>query len=355
MRNLARLTTAGLTALLVLLPGCAGTQGGGSDAANEDPNRVVAVANGEDVTWAELKDEAQGGLRKLEQDRYDLLRQELDRMALDRAIAQEAASRGVTSDELKKIEIDDKLVEPTDADIRAFYERNKRVAGNRKLEDLASMIRAQLVKERRSTLERVFYDEMRKHAQLEVRLEPPRFDVPLTGEESSRGNADAPITVVEYGDFQCPYCRREHAVIDRVLADYKDQVRFIFRDFPLEIHARAVPASVAAQCAREQDRFWPYYDNLMMMGGDLSDKDLRDRARSLELDMTAFESCMTSGRYDESFNANLDEGRDLGVTSTPTFFINGRMLVGAKPIEVWKGVLDEELGGVEQDQTKGES
>jgi len=124
---------------------------------------------------------------------------------------------------------------------------------------------------------------------------------------------------------------------------YGDKIRYVFRDYPLGFHKRAVPASVAAYCANEQGKYWDYYESLKVMVGDLSDADLNKRASDLGLNMDEFGACMTSGRHEPQVNAGFADGQKLGVTGTPTYFINGRMLIGAQPLDAFKAIVDDEL------------
>ena len=184
---------------------------------------------------------------------------------------------------------------------------------------------------------------LREQTSHKITLDPPRTDVAIPGEAPVKGPGDAPITLVEFADFQCPYCKQVHPVVERVLLEYGDQIRFAFMDFPLVDHPRAMPASIASYCAAEQDKYWPYYQNLMVMAGDLGDTDLRKRATETGLDIAKFGDCYESRRYADQVQASFEHGKSLGVTGTPTFFLNGRMLVGAIRYEDFKQAIEEEL------------
>lgn len=172
-----------------------------------------------------------------------------------------------------------------------------------------------------------------------------RYDVPSEGFPSI-GPADAPITIVEFSDYQCPYCRRWHLqVYQPLLNAYPGKIRLVYRHLPLtSIHPDAFPAAEAAMCAGEQDAYWQYHDKLFSSDS-LGNGVYVRYARDLNLDMTAFESCITERKYQEAVQADLDFAVDLGVRSTPTFFINGLAVVGAQPLDVFKQVIDKELAG----------
>jgi protein-disulfide isomerase len=157
------------------------------------------------------------------------------------------------------------------------------------------------------------------------------------------GPADAPITIVEWSDYQCPFCKRAHPTIEQVLTEYKDKVRFIYLDYPLPFHQMAMPAAQAVHCAEDQGKFWEYHKSLFETAGDLSTADLTKRAADLGLDGPAFQACTDSKKHDDLIKKNYDDGAALGVTGTPAFFINGRMLVGAQPIEEFRELINDEL------------
>ena len=172
-----------------------------------------------------------------------------------------------------------------------------------------------------------------------------RYKIPTDG-FPSLGPANAPITLVEFADFQCPFCREwEQQTYQPLLQAYPGKIRFVYRDFPLtSIHPNAMPAAEAAQCANEQGQFWPFHDKLF--GGDTLSTDVYDQyAQQLGLDMTKFDSCISTHKYASQIQADSDFATNLGINSTPTFFINGLAVIGAQPIETFKNVIDKELAG----------
>jgi protein-disulfide isomerase len=172
-----------------------------------------------------------------------------------------------------------------------------------------------------------------------------RYDIP-TKNSYALGPEDAPITIVEFSDYQCPYCRRWHdEVYESLLAAYPNQIRFVYRHLPLEsIHPDAIPAAEAAMCAGEQDAFWTFHEKLF--SNEILGEDMYTRyAQELGLDMGTFESCVSNRKYQEVVATDINFAIDLGIRSTPTFFINGLAVVGAQPLDVFKQVIDQELAG----------
>lgn len=172
-----------------------------------------------------------------------------------------------------------------------------------------------------------------------------RYDIP-TENFYTIGPADAPITIVEFSDYQCPFCRRWHAqVYEPLLASYPGKIRLVYRNLPLtSLHPDALAAAEAAMCAGEQDVYWKYHDKLFS-GESLGNNVYLQYAQELGLNMTAFQNCLSNHKYQKAIQTDSDFAINLGIQSTPTFFINGLAIVGAQPLEVFKQVIDKELAG----------
>ena len=172
-----------------------------------------------------------------------------------------------------------------------------------------------------------------------------RYDIP-TENAYSIGPADAPITLVEFSDYQCPFCRRWHdEVYEPLLAAYPGKIRLVYRHLPLtSIHPDAMSAAEAAMCAGEQGTYWPYHERLFSSES-LGTSTYLQYAQDLGLNMTTFEACLTDHKYQQAITADSDFAINLGIRSTPTFFINGLAVVGAQPLDVFKQVIDKELAG----------
>jgi protein-disulfide isomerase len=170
-----------------------------------------------------------------------------------------------------------------------------------------------------------------------------RVDV-STDNDPSIGPADAPVTVIEFSDYQCPYCQKWYEqVYKQMMAAYPGQIRFVYRDFPLPMHAEAEPAAEAAECAGEQSAYWQFHDALFSGRYDLGRAAYDQIAAELGLDTAAFSECLDSHRYQSEIEADSSDATNVGISSTPSFVINGRILVGALPFSDFKAVIDEEL------------
>jgi len=172
-----------------------------------------------------------------------------------------------------------------------------------------------------------------------------RYDIPTEG-SYALGPANAEITIVEFSDYQCPFCRRFHQeTYQALLAAYPGKIRFVYRNLPLtEIHPEAFPAAEAAMCAGEQNSYWQYHEKLFS-SENLGSETYRQYAQELGLNMDTFDQCVSTGKYQADIQKDADFAINLGVRSTPTFFINGLAVVGAQPLDVFKQVIDKELAG----------
>jgi protein-disulfide isomerase len=247
-------------------------------------------------------------------------------------------------EKLRREEIEQKAPVPTAEQIDRYYETNKTrhpaLRGKTKdqaLPEVEKILREQAVMQRTT----VFIGGLRRDAEIKVLLLPPRAEVPVPKEAPSKGSARAPVTIVEFSDFQCGYCRRVYPTLTKLLEEYEGKVRLVYRDFTPRNHPRARPAAIAAYCAGDQRKYWEYHEDLMHTQGTLSDDDLKARAEKLGLNMRKFNACYDAGRHGDFVDAATQDGASLGVTGTPSFFVNGRMLVGAKPYQAFKEVIEE--------------
>ncbi len=162
---------------------------------------------------------------------------------------------------------------------------------------------------------------------------------------SGRGPEDAAVTIVEFSDFQCPYCARfQEETLPQILSEYGDQVRFVYRDFPLtSLHANALKAAEASECADDQGKYWEYHDLLFQNQTALDDESLKGYAASLELDAATFDDCLASGKYTQEVAKDLQDGTEAGVQGTPSFFVNGMPIRGAQPYQAFQAAIEAAL------------
>ena len=311
--------------------------------ATPPPSDVVATIDGEPLSARQLEEAAGARLFQLRTQHYQAQRQVLDDEIARRLLEREAAARKVTVAELLKQEVEAKVAPITEAEQKAFYEQNKARMGEMTEADALKRIEAGLRQQRTGERRAEFIGGLRAKADVRGVVEPPRMKVTV-GDDPARGPADAPVTIVEFSDFQCPYCSRATATLKKLDASYPGKIRVVYRDFPLvQIHPNAARAAEAAACADEQGKFWPMHDAMFEHQDKLGEADLKASAAALGLDATAFNRCLDSGRHTARWKVDAAEAERYGVTSTPAFFINGRLVVGAQPYEAFARVVDEEL------------
>lgn len=313
----------------------AAKQTGGGDA-------VVAKVGGRSITQAELEQQVRPKLIEIDTQRYEALREALDQMIATELFAQEAKARGITVEALLHQEVDGKIPDPTEEQIQQLYENAKDEIGDRPLESIRPQIVAALRQQDGVARAEAFAGELKKKYPTTVALRPPIVQV-SEGGRLARGNAKAPVTIIEFSDYECPYCKRAFPTISEVLKTYGDKVRFVHRDFPLSFHQNARPAAQAAHCAQAQGKFWEYHDKLMASDEDPTTPQLQAAAGEVGLERAKFDECLAKAPYTAEIEKDVADGSNAGVNGTPAFFINGRMLSGAQPFEKFKEVIDEEL------------
>lgn len=334
--------------LLVLTVGI----GAGTAVAQKDPakNPSPAARVGDEViTLEEVEQGVKPQLAKLEEQRYELLDRKLDQLIAERLLAQEAKRRNVSVEEVLKTEVLAKVPDVPDSEVTAFINQNK--ARMPKMDDkelrlkVSEHLRSQRVNEQRQS----YVQGLRGQSKVTVLLQEPisaRYDV--SGDRGfSRGPKDAPVTIVEFSDFQCPFCKTANATVKQVLDKYPGKVRLVFRDYPLaSLHPQAPKAHEAARCAADQSKFWEYHDVLFERSPKMSPQDLKQYAKDLKLDAATFDQCLDSGKHTAAVDKDFQEGAGLGLTGTPSFFINGKQIVGAQPLAAFQKVVDGELAKV---------
>jgi protein-disulfide isomerase len=311
--------------------------------AMAETSDVLAVVNGQEITEADIESRIKGQLLQINNQLYALKKQAVDALIAERLLSQEAAKRGLTSQQLLQQEVVSKINAVRDKEIEQFYQTNKARMGNQPLEDLKARIAQHLQDVQRRQHQQTFVGELRKAAAVRMLMQPPIAEVAIAG-APIRGPENAPVTLVEFSDFQCPYCARAQPTLLKVMEAYPDQVKLVYKDFPLpQLHPQAPKVAEAARCAGEQDSYWAYHDALFEDAKDLTPDKLKRYAADLKLDTAAFDACLDSGKYAAAVQKDMAQGAQLGVNSTPSFFINGRFLSGAQPFSAFQTLIDEVL------------
>lgn len=307
-----------------------------------DKPKAAATIGRAVITEEDVNREIGNRLMKIRTEEYNIRRGALETLIEERLLAEEAARRKITVEELLQREIESQVPAPPLAEIEPFYEASRDRFANLTPEEAIQQIAANMRGQQIAKQRDAFVAALRASAGVKVLIEPPRATVEATG--PSKGAAAAPVTIVEFSDFECSACGRAAPTLKRVAEKYGDSVRIVYRDFPLQIHRGAARAAEAAHCAGDEGKFWLMHDKLFSRGGGpVQDADIRKYATDLGLDAEKFADCLQSGRHTGTWKASQAEGIRAGVVSTPTFFINGRMIPGAAPLEIFTRIIDEEL------------
>ena len=276
---------------------------------------------------------------------YDGRRAALEALIAESLLTEAAKGSGMSADGYLEAEVAKRVKPVTDPEVSTFYSANIGQMQGRSLEVMAPAINRFITDQRRAEARDAIISELRKKGPaIRVALEAPRVNVAASAANPSLGGSAAPVTLIEFSDYQCPYCQRVEPTLKRLRAVYGDKLRIVWKDFPLtQIHPQAAKAGEAAHCAGDQNKYWELHDVLFNKQQELQLDDLKRHALELGLDTASFNQCLDSSKYGARVREGMTEGSALGVNSTPTIFINGRRLSGAQPYEVFAAVIDEEL------------
>ena len=333
-------------AAVMLLTGCA--QSSAQQPRMPAPTDIVATVGSTSITLAQVDEKAlqqsagNFGAMKLAQALFEARRIAVQELVEGELIAQDAKARTIDQAAVIRQEITAKVAEPTSGDVALWFEQNQSRLQGASLEQTRSAIKSYLVQQRTLAARQQYLDGLRAKVATRIMLDPPR-QVIAKADRPSKGPDNAPIEMIEFSDFQCPFCRNAFPTVHQVLKAYGDRIHFIYRHFPLASHPRALPAAEASQCAAEQGKFWQFYDKLFGDQSQFGDEDFKQDAAQLGLDAAQFNACVDSHKYRAEIDIDIRAGNEAGVSGTPAFFINGRMLSGAQPFEAFKRIIDEEL------------
>ena len=330
---------ARLAAVALLLTACSATGQNPAPSPAAASGGPVATVAGKPITDADLN--VRGELMQLEQQAYDIRMQALEEVIADRLIEAEAQKRGVGKEELIKTEISSKVEDPSPIEVEGFYEQQK-ARIRRPLEEVRPQVAELMRSLREREVRQEFVAGLREGADVKVMIEPPRMSADLSA-APFRGPENAPITIVEFSDFQCPFCRRVQPTLKQLQDKYGDKLRWSFKDLPLiSIHPDAQKAAEAARCAGDQEKFWEF--RAAMFDANQINRSVFDStAESIGLDKEQFTACLDSDKHAEAVQDDLREAESLGLNGTPAFLINGVLLSGAQPYEQFETVIEREL------------
>jgi protein-disulfide isomerase len=308
-------------------------------AAGQNGVTVVAEINGRKIMRAELEQNQAARLLDMRYKYYLAERQALDQLIDDQLIEMQASREHLSVEQLLEREVNSQLKDPTEDQLQVYYEglqtEEPFAAVRDKILDTVRQIR-------RTKVRTAYLKSLRSNAIVRIALTTPSADVTV-GDAPTRGRRDAPVLMVEFADYECGYCQRIHPELRKLQDEFGGKLALAFKDFPLPMHQHAQKAAEAAHCAGMQGKFWDYQSILFENSQKFDMAQLKEHARTLKLDATAFDRCLDSGERAATVKKNLDEAQRLGLTGTPSFFINGHFISGAASYSTLREMIEQQL------------
>lgn len=313
----------------------------------------MAVVNGEVITEEQVQRAASQQLESLElkrsqfeanlkHDKSNLMENTLEEMLAEKLIAAEAKKRNIPEDQLVRDDVDAKVPIPSDEAVERFWSENQ-ARINMTREQALPQIRQYLRGQDRNRVLSEYLEKLKKDYGVEAYFEPARTEVAIQG-HPVLGSPQAPITIVEFSDFECPFCGALHPTLKEIEKNYGDRIRVVFRQFPLNnLHPNAQKAAEASLCANDQQKFWELHDAMFTDQSNLGVDALKQKAVQLNMNAEQFNTCLDSGKYSETVKKDVVDGTKAGVSGTPAMFVNGRFLSGAQPYQEIARIIEDEL------------
>ncbi len=307
-------------------------------AGADDPSRTVARVGDRDITVGELQKREPAKMLDAAYKYYTAEKQVIDE-AIDNDILEEQAKKEhVTVDQLLTRHVRNKIKDPSDEALKVYWEG---LETDQPYEALKDKIKEHVREGRERKAMEAYAKSLRDETTVIVLLAPPKEDVTI-GDAPIQGSPDAAVKVVEFADYECPYCRKVEPTLEKLRKAYSGKIAFVFKDYPLPMHKHAEKAAEAARCASEQGKFWDFHDKLFSADS-LEIAEMKTYARSINIDGAKFDKCLDSGAQAAGIQKDQAEGTKLGLTGTPTFFVNGHFISGNASYEMLRGLVDQEL------------
>src|SRR5713226_93908 len=311
----------------------------GQEPRQQSPPEVLAVIDGKPLTRAELEHKEAARLLPARDQYYKAQREALDQLIDDAVLEMQAQREKLTVQQLLENHVVTKVKDPTEDQLEVYYEG---VQTEQPFAAVRDKILETIRQRRMAKARKEYLNSLRNQANLEVLLASPSADVAL-GDAPTRGVANAPVLLIEFADYECPYCQKISADLKKLEGEYAGKVLFAFKDYPLPMHKHAQKASEAARCAGLQDKFWDYHDLLFDKVSVLEINQLKDYARTLKLDIAKFDQCLDSGETAAAVKKDQEQGQKLGLTGTPSFFVNGHFFSGAATYTMLREIVNQQL------------
>lgn len=304
----------------------------------QDDSTVVAEVGGVKVTLSELEQQESAKLLSAHYQYYQAQSKALEELIDNKLLEQKAKSENLTVEQLLDRDIKSQVKDPTEDQMRVYYEG---LEVDQPYDTVRDKILEKIRQLRTDKVRATYVKQLRAQTTVTIDLAPPRAKVDVA-DAQVLGPKTAQVTLVEFADYECPYCQKVAADVKKLKADYGDRVAFTYKDFPLPMHARAEKAAEATRCASKQNKFWEFHDEIFR-SKELDVDQLKAQARALKLDATEFDKCLDSGQEAIPVARDKKEGMRLGITGTPSFFINGHYLSGALDYAALRQVVEQQL------------
>lgn len=307
-------------------------------AAAQNPSEVVTEINGLKVTRAELEEKFQNRLHQARYQVYQAEQKALDELINEHLLEAEAKRRNITVEKLLEAEVGANVKDPTEDQLQVYFE------GMNSQEPYSAVRDKILAHIRNTRLGRgraAYIEKLRTNANVLITLAPPKAEIALDN-NYRLGPKDAPVLLVEFADYECPYCAKAHPAIKQIREEFEGKIAMVFKDLPLPMHQNAWKAAEASRCAGVQGKYWEYHDALFSNSG-FAVPQLKQHARDLGLDSAKFDKCLDSNEQREAVNRDYVEAQQLGLTGTPSFFLNGEFFTGALDYATLRRMVEKEL------------
>ena len=307
------------------------------------PDTLVASVNGSAITQKQVDDSVAARIYPLQQQLYAIRKAALDNLITSRILQNEATACGVSIEELRR-RLTDGEINVTREQVEDAYTQNAAFFASMSPDEARERLRLDLENQARMKHYRTGLEALRKKWTIKLSFPPPPFVSELDdGLSPAKGSAKPVVTIVEFSDFECPYCNQAQSTLKQVMQNYGSEVRLVFKHMPLEGHSNSLPAARAAYCAAEQDRFWQFHDALFA-SRNLSAARFDEIAAELGLGMTKFRACVNSEQSRTAIVKDVETARRFQIESTPSFIVNGQIIKGALSFADFQKIIERELG-----------
>ena len=313
----------------------------GAAVASDNGSEVVAEVAGHKFTRADLEQKKAARLLQARNQLYLAEREALNQFIDEQLLEEKAQAEHLSVEQLVQRDIVSHITDPTADQLEVYYEG---MGTEEPFATVRDKILSHIHELRVSKARAEYLKDLRNQYSVLITLPPPSAEVSLDG-AMMRGSRGAPITLIEFADYECPYCQQIHADLKKLLQQFDGKMAFAFKDCPLPMHRLAAKAAEAARCSGDQGAFWEYHDLLFENGGKLEVSQLKEYARTLKLDAGRFDKCLDTGEKTAAVQKGLQEAKELGVTGTPSFFINGHFFSGVVKYEDLREMVEKELAG----------